>query len=123
MSYVLFLDDEREPPWWLGYQPEVCRDVAEMKGTIIVLGLPSIISFDHDLGKFPSGDMKPNGLQGMKWLIEQHLDGMYDLNTFEQVYVHSANPAGVENLVSLWDSFAASVLQSEVKAKRRQADG
>ena len=118
MSYSLFLDDLRDPPWWLGYEPIIARDVSEFKLAINLYGVPSVISFDHDLGKFESGEIKPNALQALKWLIEQHLDGVYDLSEVHQVFVHSSNPAGVENIVSLWDSFASNI-DSEVRAQRR----
>lgn len=119
MSYSLFLDDLRNPPWWIGHDPIIARDNSELVLAIQLYGVPGAISFDHDLGKFDGGALKPNALQGMKWLIDYHLDGHIDLNQVGLVFIHSANPAGVENLVSMWDSFSAQCLTSGVKAVRR----
>jgi len=120
MSYTLFLDDLRDPPWWLGHEPVIARDVAEFKLAIFMYGVPSIISFDHDLGKFESGEIKPTAMVGLQWLIDEHLDGRRNLNEVQQVFVHSSNPAGVLNIMGLWDSFAAHI-GSNVRAVRREA--
>ena len=120
MSYTLFLDDLRNPPWWLGYDPIIARDVAELKLTIHMYGVPSIISFDHDLGKFESGEIKSSAMVGLQWLIDEHLDSRLNLSEVHQVFVHSSNPAGALNIMGLWDSFAAHI-DSDVRAVRREA--
>lgn len=84
MSYKLFLDDERFPPedgeLWI-----VVRNYAEFLKCIANYGLPTFISFDHDLG-----DGK-DGYDCAKWLVEICMDCDVDIPDF---YVHSQNPIG-----------------------------
>lgn len=122
MSYVLFLDDVRDPPYWLGYEPIIARDLPELQLAFHIYGVPGIISFDHDLGKFQSGHLKPSGIDALHWLIERHLDGQHDLGQIDQVFVHSSNPPGAQNIKSLWDSFSSTILKNGVRANWRQAD-
>lgn len=79
-------------------------------------GLPSIISFDHDLGDSPElRSMIPieewydleeskeyTGMDCAKWLVNYCLDNSFPLPKY---IVHSANPVGKENIESLFLSF------------------
>ena len=109
----LFLDDEREPTWEL-YQPEIARSFDEAVELVRQFGVPDVISFDYDLGR----DV-PTGKDFLGWLVEEHLDGRLDLNTVKRVIVHSANPVGARNIELLWNGFASSELDFELKAELR----
>lgn len=100
MSYKLFLDDIRPPPdqTWV-----VARTAIGAVTYTKTYGAPARMSLDHDLG----GIDAPVFLRA---LIDLHLDGMIDLSQTEMT-VHSANPAGRDNLEGLWKSFQRSVLQ------------
>jgi len=104
MSYTLFLDDIRDPPWQLGHDVLIARNNRQFMRAFIDFGVPEVISFDHDLGEDDASAM-----YSLHWIIDRHLDGDCDLSSVKQVFVHSANPAGALNLQSLWDSFASSM--------------
>lgn len=98
--YKLYLDDERFPKLsddWI-----IVRSFDEFIKIILDKGLPSHISFDHDLG-----DNVPTGFDCVKWMIH----GMkYDLRNVD-INVHSANPVGrdnIEGLVKSWNKFLNS---------------
>ena len=69
-------------------------------------GLPDLISFDHDLGNDEKSD--PSGMECAKWLVEYCLDNQLKLPGW---LVHSANPAGSENIKGLLTSFEKSYLK------------
>lgn len=99
----LFLDDERAPgdAGWSGHDVLVARTCAEAELAIgACVGLPVAISFDHDLG-----ENQPVAVEFMWWLINGHLDGLWDCSQIKTVQVHSANIKGAENLIGLWEGF------------------
>jgi len=79
-------------------------------------GLPDLISFDHDLGDDSNlkgilpieewFDLENNreytGMDSAKWLVNYCMDNDLKLPEF---VVHSANPAGYENINGLLDSY------------------
>ncbi len=103
MSYVLFLDDVRDPNWvypdsdvadWV-----VCRSFDEAVAVCEDLGCPSEVSFDHDLG-----DGTPTGYDFAHWLISRDMDAVFFPKTFKW-HVHSANPVGAENIRGLLECY------------------
>jgi hypothetical protein len=118
-SWRLFLDDERYPTWDLG-QVEIAKDCAEAIALVQELGVPELISFDHDLGKEDTGAIKPTAMFFLRWLIDEDLGGRpdFDLRDVKRVIVHSANYAGASNIIGLWDGYAVDI-KSEVRAERR----
>lgn len=110
MTWTLFLDDERAPTCDLGTEVLVARDCDEARKLVIEMGVPSVISFDHDLGKFESG------LTFAWWLVDESLDDRLDLTKVERVIVHSMNPTGARNIAGLWDGYAVDI-GSEVRAE------
>lgn len=109
MSYKLFLDDERIPRdvTWIsiGLGPwEVVRNYDEFVDTIKTHGLPSHVSFDHDLadahyaacfeGSHNYGPEK-TGYDCCKWLVEYVAE--HNLK-FPEYTVHSMNPVGTQNI-------------------------
>lgn len=102
MTYRLFIDDERYPPGdiqdWV-----IVRSSHEAIEKGQADGLPSFISFDHDLGGADTS------IAYIKWMIETVLDAIQHGNPlppFPRHYeIHSQNPVGAQNIRSLMDSF------------------
>ena len=88
----LYLDDLRPiPEGYIGV-----RSYKEFVTYIIDSGLPDFISFDHDLG------LQESGYDCAKWLVNFCLDNNLRLPKFD---VHSQNPVGKENILSLLLNF------------------
>ena len=88
MKCYLFIDDLREPNFFIGYQTYIARTYDE---AIFALNQQEfdIISFDHDLGE------QKTGYDIAKYIIENHIkikDGFS---------IHSANPVGKFNISQL----------------------
>lgn len=137
MSYKLFLDDTRIPchcvtymhvrigpqnPIYLEKDWVICRNIGCFIATIKDMGMPDLISFDHDLSEahygIPFEDWRSSDVGEMYddtgydcavWLTEYCLDNHLQLPEF---IVHSMNPVGVEKILALLNSF-----------KRTQNDG
>lgn len=129
MSYKLFLDDIRNPIDCIGYMHQrigprnpiyleqdwvVVRNYDDFVKVIKERGLPQFVSFDHDLGEDLAGyyvdhglfskraarRMKRNiksGYDCAKWLVEECMKEL----KLPEYAVHSMNPAGTENILSL----------------------
>lgn len=101
-KWNLFLDDERWPAeaGWDGLDNvEIARSSADAEKMVEGWGLPSRISFDHDLGG------EDTAFKFMWWLINGHLDEKWNLATVTSIQIHSANPEGAKKLIALWDNF------------------
>ena len=94
----LYIDDIRNPP--AGRDWDIVRNSSEAMEYVLLRGLPSHASFDHDLG----GD--DTVMKFIKWLIEYDMDhnGTIIPNNFTYD-VHSSNPPGVDNIRGLLDSY------------------
>ena len=118
MSYKLFLDDIRLPkdvkwmqmplgPWI------IVRSHDEFVKHIVQHGLPSFVSFDHDLGleHYIVGAPKYNeykektGHDCAKWLVEYCMNNNLE---FPEYQVHSMNPIGSTNIRSYIESYKKS---------------
>ncbi len=96
MKWRLFLDDERFPAKnqenklddWL-----IARNTLDAMWHIENLGMPYAMSLDHDLG-----NNQPTGYDFVKWLVNQDMDGIINLDDCENIYVHSQNPVGAQNM-------------------------
>lgn len=72
MKYCLWLDDYRPLPTDTGKVWVMAKSMAEFKKTVIELGMPEYISFDHDLNeKHYALDYTDQltGLDTIQWLI------------------------------------------------------
>lgn len=127
MSYKLFLDDLRHPPevQWGDFlkvfdykntisEVEVVRNYEDFCSIILKRGLPSIISFDHDLGPESYKAViegrdddkleEKTGLDCAKFLIEYCLDHRLAL---PKCHIHSMNPVGGRRIYDLLMSYDA----------------
>lgn len=103
MTYRLFIDDVRDPPndggEWI-----IARSTHDAKVVIHKHGIPSFISFDHDLGG------NDTSMEFIKWLIDAYicaplLNDCVRKYKFPEYTVHSQNPVGAENIRGLMDAF------------------
>jgi hypothetical protein len=117
MTYNLFIDDERCPRQRSGQKWTIVRTVDEAIAAVNRLGVPSTISFDHDLGSAEDGTPLPSAMSFLWWLIDQHIDGSLDLSEIEKVVVHSHNPVGARNIASLWNGFCSAELGTNIQAE------
>ena len=104
MTILLWLDDERDPAdeRWHGSFPIKAEQVIWIKSYqeftewIETNGLPAGVCFDHDLGT------KLSGLDAARWLANYcGLQGAL----LPRWNVHSANPVGKANIISILRSF------------------
>jgi hypothetical protein len=51
-----------------------------------------------------------------KWLVDMHLDGRYIFPKEFNFYVHSANPAGAENINGLMNGFLDFLVKEQNNA-------
>jgi len=125
--YKLYLDDIRNPtttyPTTKNSEWIVVRSYEAFTSTITQLGLPFIISFDHDLADEHYPFNEPNGvifnpkvipyesykektgMDAAKWLVEYCMDIDVNIPTCK---VHSANTVGAENINSYLNSYQRS---------------
>lgn len=74
----------------------IVRSYIDFKALITKRGLPTYISFDHDLGT------EETGYDCAKWLVEYCLDKDLAVPEFN---VHSANGPGGDNIKGLLNSY------------------
>ncbi|WOL22659.1 hypothetical protein [Escherichia phage vB_EcoM_JNE01] len=95
MSYEMFLDDIRNPGYYYpGRSMVVCRDFKSACKQVEKFGIPSFISFDHDLGDM-NYDEK-TGYSFAKWIIDYMFE--HEIKTPFAFHVHSSNPVGKVNI-------------------------
>jgi hypothetical protein len=89
MTYKLFIDDERYPADdisnWM-----IVRSSGDAIGAVQNRGVPSFISFDHDLGGADTARIF------IAWLTNALIDGSATLPGDFHFTVHSQNPVGAE---------------------------
>lgn len=111
----LYLDDCRTPRPNHWFDWVIVRDHNAFCDYILQNGMPKFLSFDHDLADEHVGQACYNDLNGIaefdyaickektgydsaKWLVEYCLDNDIQMPHFT---VHSANPAGADNILCL----------------------
>ena len=97
-NWKLFLDDERYP---MDNSWVIARNTLDAMWYVRNYGLPSHISFDHDLGN-PNTTM--SGMDFAKWFCDYIMDNHIPYNGFTFT-VHSMNPVGAENIRSYMTQF------------------
>lgn len=96
--YKLFLDDERYPAEDL-LEWRIARNFDDACWYIRNMGMPTHISFDHDLGS----PQNRTGHDFAKWLVNHMLDNQIKMEW--TWYVHSMNPVGAENIRKYLECF------------------
>ena len=90
----MYLDDIREPK---DTSLIVVRSFSEAVSFVLEKGVPSFISFDHDLG-MKEGELLETGYDFAKWLVEKDIEGIIEIPEDFSFNVHSANPVGAKNI-------------------------
>lgn len=114
-SKFLFLDDIRHPQdayqytqqiMFLQKKWEIVQNYDEFIEWITKNGLPSFISFDHDLADIhcTSSHNEKTGYECAKWLVDYCLDNNFDCPKF---YCHSMNPVGRDKINSILIQFSS----------------
>jgi len=119
-AYNLFLDDIRTPeaafeytlnPLYNSENWEIVRSYDQFVKFVTENGLPSMVSFDHDLAdahyhesmyqdgkvymKYLETTSEKTGHDCVKWLVEYCMDKKAE---FPMWYIHSMNPVGTANM-------------------------
>lgn len=107
VKWNLFLDDERIPEdvKWIEYpdiQWTVCRTFDEAKYYVEKYGIPSIVSFDNDLGG------KLEGYDFAKWMVEYDIENRQIEPSFT-FYVHSMNPVAASNIMCYMRNYLTTI--------------
>ena len=86
-NYKLFIDDERFPVAddWV-----IARSSDEAIAMVTMNGMPTEISFDHDLGGNDTSRLF------IMWMVDALLDSLITIPEDFTFSVHSQNPIGVE---------------------------
>jgi hypothetical protein len=98
----MFLDDIRDP---LENYDIVVRSYDEAVELVKQNGIPTFISFDHDLGCDEIGNILKSGYDFAKWLVDMDIKNIHkfpDNFTFD---IHSANPIGKNNIKSILNNY------------------
>jgi len=98
----MYLDDLRTPVEEYDF---VVRSYDEAVAVMKKHGIPEFISFDHDLGVDEHGRLLKTGHDLAKWLVENDLNATFHLPRNFSFKVHSQNPVGKENIISLLTSY------------------
>ena len=121
-TYNLFLDDFREPEDAFSYTHNqtyligwvVVRNYNDFVNYILTKGMPSLISFDHDLADFHYDNQhnldqkyydtvtEKTGYHCAKWLVNYCIDNDLDLPDY---LAHTMNTVGRKNILSLLDNY------------------
>lgn len=99
-KYWLYIDDVRFPEEFLVQEMNLVLARSSLDAVRLVKrnGLPTHISFDHDLGD------DDTSIVFIKWMIET-----YPIGPIPSYNVHSANPVGASNIVSYMESWKKSL--------------
>jgi len=138
--YALFLDDERFPdPSFGGDQMSaydltgnkkyflldwvIVRNFGDFVKTIEERGMPSTISFDHDLkddhyyhynkftvltGWIDYTVVEGTGLQAAKWLTEHMMNN--NILELPEILIHTQNKVGAKNIKNEFENFKKHIL-------------
>lgn len=131
-GYNLFLDDFRtaqdafDSKPYLVYNMQdwvIVRSYDEFVNTITKRGVPKLVSLDHDLADVHYDIKNQNnpidyslmtektGYHCAQWLIQHCIDNKLAVPTY---IVHSANPAGLANIKSLFDTYRKLKLRGDL---------
>ena len=101
----LYLDDVRDLP---DESFDLARSYDEAVLFVKENGIPTFISFDHDLGVDENEKLLPTGFDFAKWLVEMDMDNIYKFPENFSFNVHSANPVGKANIEGYLNNYLKS---------------
>jgi len=110
MSYLLFLDDIRDPDQvtWVNFPKNldivVVKNFAMFTRQILIAGMPDFICFDHDLAieHYVADYVNlKTGYDCATWLVDYCQTNNYKFPTY---VVHSMNPVGKEAIIRYIES-------------------
>lgn len=101
----LYLDDVRDLP---DESFDLARSYDEAVNYVKQHGIPTFISFDHDLGVDENEKLLPTGFDFAKWLVEMDMDNIYKFPENFSFHVHSANPVGKANIEGYLNNYLKS---------------
>jgi hypothetical protein len=110
--WTLFLDDIRFPAdVRYNYGPYknvvICRSMDDAVWCVEKYGLPTMISFDHDLADehYGKDTGEKTGYTFAKWFCDHVMDNKLRLPVGFGYHVHSMNPVGAENIRKYMENF------------------
>lgn len=68
-------------------------------------GIPTFISFDHDLGCDEMGNILKSGYDFAKWLVDMDIKNVHKFPDNFTFNIHSANPIGKNNIKSILNNY------------------
>ena len=111
-AWTLFLDDTRFPAdVKYNYGPYrnivICRSMDDAVWCVRQYGLPTMISFDHDLADvhYIIGDGEKTGYTFAKWFCDYVMDNDLRLPAGFGFHVHSMNIPGAKNIQCYMENF------------------
>lgn len=99
MAHILFVDAKRNPPAELVGERCViiARAFNQFQFAIERYGVPLVLTLGENLGSHSGSDC-------LRWLFDQHMDGVIDLAKIERVIV----PPAAQDLAAAWYEFAST---------------
>ena len=110
----LYLDDIRNPK---NDGFVVARTYEEAVRLVEMRGMPSYISFDHDLGEDEDGVELKSGYDFAKRIVEADFDKKITIPKNFDFNVHSANPVGAKNIEALLRNYFSYTFGYKAKEK------
>lgn len=98
----MFLDDIRVPK---NDYDVIVRSFEEAINFVEKNGIPTFISFDHDLGCDEIGNILKNGYDFAKWLVDMDIENIHKFPDNFTFNIHSANPIGKNNIKSILNNY------------------
>jgi hypothetical protein len=98
----MFLDDIREPQ---NDYDVIVRNFEEAVEFVQKYGIPTFISFDHDLGCDEIGNILKSGYDFAKWLVDMDIENIHKFPSNFTFDIHSANPIGKNNIKSILNNY------------------
>ena len=98
----MFLDDIRVPK---NDYDVIVRSFEEAINFVNENGIPTFISFDHDLGCDEIGNILKSGYDFAKWLVDMDIENIHKFPNNFTFDIHSANPIGKNNIKSILNNY------------------
>lgn len=98
----MFLDDIRDPK---NDYDVIVRSFEEAINFVKENGIPTFISFDHDLGCDEMGNILKSGYDFAKWLVDMDIENIYKFPDNFNFDIHSANPIGKNNIKAILNNY------------------